>query len=94
MTQLDKPRLPARLARTVATAAGQELLEACLCQAYLSILGGEGAALTLAYNKLERVTLCATDDIAARLEDLPGRARRRSRPRGRQLRCDGCGGSA
>jgi hypothetical protein len=70
MTQMDKPGLLARLARIVATAVGQEPLEVRLCQAYLSILGGEGAALTLAYNKPERVTLCATDDIAARLEDL------------------------
>jgi hypothetical protein len=70
MTQLDKPRLLARLARMVANSAGQESLEVRLCQAYLSILGGEGAALTLAYNKPERVTLCATDDVAARLEDL------------------------
>jgi hypothetical protein len=70
MTQLDKTRLLARLARMVATASGQEPLEVRLCHAYLSILGGEGAALTLAYNKPERVTLCATDNIAARLEDL------------------------
>lgn len=70
MTQLDRPRLLARLARVVATENGEQPLEVRLCRAFLSILGGEGVALTLAYNQPERVTLCATDETAARLEDL------------------------
>lgn len=70
MTQLDKPRLLARLARVVASADGRDPLEVRLCRAYLGMLGGEGAALTLAYTRPERVTLCATDETAARLEDL------------------------
>jgi hypothetical protein len=67
---LDKPGLLARLARVMAANDGDEPLEARLCRAFLAIFGGEGAALTLAYTRPERVTLCATDDTAARLEDL------------------------
>jgi ANTAR domain len=70
MTQLDKPGLLARLARVVATADGGDPLEVRLCRAFVAILGGEGAAMTLAYTRPERVTLCATDDTSARLEDL------------------------
>jgi|SRR5215207_6566113 len=70
MAQLDRPRLLAKLARLVATETVDRPLEVRLCLAFLSILGGEGAALTLAYNQPERVTLCTTDDTAARLEDL------------------------
>lgn len=41
-----------------------------LCAAAVSILGADGAAVTVAYTARERVTLYATDDVAARLEDL------------------------
>lgn len=41
-----------------------------LCLAAASVGGAAGAALTLAYSSADRVTLCATDDVAARLEDL------------------------
>jgi len=36
----------------------------------VEILGADGGAITLAYTGSERVTLCATDAVAARLEDL------------------------
>lgn len=36
----------------------------------MTILGADGVALTIAYTAPQRVTLCATDDAAARLEDL------------------------
>lgn len=60
-----------QLARLIADVnqAGDPL-ESRLCRAYLAILGGDGAALTLAYTKAQRVTLCTTDEIAAQLEDL------------------------
>jgi hypothetical protein len=41
-----------------------------LCLASASLLDADGAAITLAYTRAERVTLCATDDTSARLEDL------------------------
>jgi hypothetical protein len=41
-----------------------------LCQACAEILDADGGAITLAYTASERVTLCTTDELAARLEDL------------------------
>jgi hypothetical protein len=41
-----------------------------LCRAATEILGVAGSAITVAYTSPDRVTLCATDDRAARLEDL------------------------
>lgn len=41
-----------------------------LCQACVDILQADGGSLSLASTDAERMTLCATDDIAARLEDL------------------------
>src|SRR5687767_5228781 len=41
-----------------------------LVRACAVILGVDGAAITLANTRPERVTLCVTDDTAARLEDL------------------------
>ena len=60
-----------------------------LCQACVDILHADGGSLSLASTDAERMTLCATDDVAARLEDLqevlgegPGTAAFRS---GRQV---------
>jgi hypothetical protein len=41
-----------------------------LCRACVQILDADGGAITLAYTGSERVTLCATDDAASRIEDL------------------------
>lgn len=41
-----------------------------LCVACVRLLDADGGAITLAYTRVERVTLCATDDTAARLEEL------------------------
>lgn len=41
-----------------------------LCLAAASVARAPGAALTLSYSSSDRVTLCATDDVATRLEDL------------------------
>jgi ANTAR domain-containing protein len=70
MDDVDRTALLTRMARLIGGTAGDLPLETRLCHVYLQILGGEGAALTLAYTSPDRVTLCATDDIAARLEDL------------------------
>jgi hypothetical protein len=70
MTDLDRASLLTRLARAVADDSPDRPLEVRLCRAFLSVLGGDGAALTLSYTRPERVTLCVTDDVAARLEDL------------------------
>jgi hypothetical protein len=70
MSDLDPTSLLSRLAQLIADDDQRRPLEARLCRAYLAILGGDGAAITLSYNDPDRVTLFATDDIAARLEDL------------------------
>jgi hypothetical protein len=70
MGDLDRTTLLARLARLIAEDDAGLPLETRLCRAYLAIIGGDGAALTVAYTLPERVTLCTTDDVAARLEDL------------------------
>lgn len=41
-----------------------------LCRLCVELTGVDGGAITLEYATLERVTMAATDDIAARLEDL------------------------
>lgn len=38
--------------------------------AIAAIAGADGAAITLAYTRLDRVTLCVTGDLSARMEDL------------------------
>lgn len=70
MEMTDKSRILADLARFVAASGSSEPLPARLCQACVVMLGGEGAALTLSYTKPERLTVCTTDDVSARLEDL------------------------
>ncbi len=70
MNDVERTTLLARLARLIADGSSDQPLETRLCRAYLSILGGDGAAITLSYTEPSRVTLCTTDDVAARLEDL------------------------
>jgi hypothetical protein len=70
MDDVDRTTLLTRMARLISGNVSGLPLETRLCRAYLQILGGEGAALTLSYNHPDRVTLCTTDDVAARLEDL------------------------
>lgn len=70
MNQLDRTTLLARLARLIAEYGPDQPLEERLGRAYLEIMGGDGAAITLSYTEPDRITLCATDDVAARLEDL------------------------
>jgi hypothetical protein len=70
MDQVDRTTLLARLARQITEYGPDEPLETRLCRAFLAIVGGDGAAITLSYTEPSRVTLCATDDVAARLEDI------------------------
>jgi hypothetical protein len=41
-----------------------------LCDSYRQLAGADGAAITVRYEDPARVTLCATDDNSAKLEDL------------------------
>lgn len=66
----DKSLLLTALARNVSLQSGEVDLPTRLCQAAVGILGAMGGALTIAYTEPHRVTLCVTDDRAARLEDL------------------------
>lgn len=66
----DKAAVLAQLARVVATEGSQQPLPVRLCLASMFILGAEGAAITLSYTDAARLTVCATDEVSARLEDL------------------------
>lgn len=86
----DKASILTELAKAVAGQERQMSLPERLCHAAVSIMGARGASLTIAYTAPHRVTLCSTDDEAARLEDLqdvlgqgPGPTAYRT---GRQLR--------
>lgn len=59
-----------RLAEAVAASSVASPLSLRLSLACASILGVDGASLTLGYDDLNRVTLCATDELSARLEDV------------------------
>lgn len=65
----DKALVLAALAQSIASDA-QRPLPLRLCQACRDILDTDGGAITVAYSRPERATLCATDETAARLEDL------------------------
>jgi ANTAR domain-containing protein len=59
-----------RLAQGIVDGAAQgEPLAMRLCRSATRVLGGDGAAITLAYTDLERVTLCTTDDVALTIEE-------------------------
>ena len=58
------------LAKVMATQSTDLTLAGRLCASAVTLLGVDGVSVTLAYTDQERVTLCSTDDVAARLEDL------------------------
>jgi len=60
----------ARLARAVALEQRSDSLPTRLCRACVSLLDADGGAITLAYTSPQRLTVCATTEGAARLEDL------------------------
>jgi hypothetical protein len=59
-----------RLTAAVTTREPELPLSVRLCDSYRELAGAEGAAITVRYDELARVTLCATDERSARLEDL------------------------
>jgi hypothetical protein len=67
---VDKAAVLADLARAVAGQSAALSLPERLCRASVAITGASGVSLTLAYTSLNRLTLCSTDDVSARLEDL------------------------
>jgi len=66
----DNSAVLAQLVKVVASEGSDQPLPVRLCQASTEILGADGAAITLSYTESARLTVCATDDIAAELEDL------------------------
>ena len=60
----------AQLVRVVVGEGSDQSLPMRLCHASSVILGADGSAVTLCYTESTRLTVCATDQIAARLEDL------------------------
>ena len=67
---MDKASVLAELARTVAAQAGRDSLPHRLCRAAVTMIGAQGASLTIAYTKPHRVTLCSTDDVASRVDPV------------------------
>ena len=66
----DRSRALNRLAEVVAASSVETPLSLRMSVACASIFGVDGASLTLGYGDLNRVTLCSTDELSARLEDL------------------------
>lgn len=66
----DKASVLVELAKEMAIQDPARPLAHRLCMAGVSIIGAEGAALTLQYGTDSRVTVCSTDERAERLEDL------------------------
>ena len=66
----DRSNVLARLARAVAGSKPDAPLPLRMCRACVSLLGVDGGSITLAYDAPQRVTLCSTDGIAERMEDL------------------------
>jgi hypothetical protein len=66
----DRSALLARLTRVLAATEPQAPLADRLCLAFAEVVGMQGAAITVGFSTPDRTTLCASDDVAARLEDL------------------------
>ncbi len=67
---MDKAQVLARLTRAVASEDRTQALPLRLCVAGVALVGADGGAITLAYTRPQRLTVCVTSDVAARLEDL------------------------
>lgn len=59
-----------RFARAIATTPSTHALSERLCLASRNLTGADAATITVAYAETNRVTLFATDELSARLEDL------------------------
>ncbi len=60
----------AALTRSISRDANRLPLATRLCHAVTDVLGGSGASITLGYAEPDRMTLCASDATAARLDGL------------------------
>ena len=88
----ERTSVLSQLAQAMARQGRTDPLAHRLCRSATTLLGADGGAITLAYSSADRVTLCVTDDRAARLEDLqdvlgegPGQAAYET---GRQMHVD------
>lgn len=61
--------LLARLTRGLARTESRRPMAMRLCLAFNEIVAADGGSITLGFSPPERITLCATDDPAARVED-------------------------
>ncbi|MGY4769780.1 GAF and ANTAR domain-containing protein (plasmid) [Kribbella sp. CWNU-51] len=68
MTECDA--ILARFEELTAISGGDQDVAVLMASACREILGADGAAITVDDSSLCRTTLCATDDVAGRLEDL------------------------
>lgn len=59
-----------RLTAALTSRRDADPLSARLCESYRELVGADAAAITVNYASANRVTLCATDQVAHRLEDL------------------------
>ncbi|WP_131105457.1 GAF and ANTAR domain-containing protein [Ornithinimicrobium sufpigmenti] len=67
---VDRGDVLAQLALKIARTPTEEPLASRVCRACQELLHADGVALTIGYSTDSRVTVCSTDDVAARLEDL------------------------
>lgn len=70
MVVTEHTDLLARLASAVASAPESDSLTWRLVEATRRLLGADGASLTVDNASTNRITLCATDEVAAQLENL------------------------
>lgn len=66
----EHAKVLARLAMVVADRASERPLTWRLCEACRQLLGADSAAITIDSATLDHLTVAATDDLAARLEDI------------------------
>ena len=67
---VDRRFMLGRFARAIARTAATEPLTWRLCEASRSVVGADGASITVDNDTPNRVTLCATDRTSAQLENL------------------------
>lgn len=67
---MESDELLERLTAAVVSSRGQDPLSTRLCVAYQRLAGADASALTVNYASSNRITLCATTELAVRLEDL------------------------
>lgn len=70
MFEADEHRVLARFATVLASLSHEDSLSTRLCEASRRMLDADGAAATLNYNREGRLTIHATDETSAALEDL------------------------